>query len=377
MGMLTLAVPLVGAITPAKIFIDKDRCTERAADGTCSTSVVEPAEFALVPANAEPVAPLLTVRGAEQFDASQNIYFVTIREPRITLLDWMAVRVNPAARLRSNFDKYGGEPEGSLRERGQRQMSGAKEWAVYVALTRAGFEPTFVPGPAVVDYVLCLRPNAAGDQCEEYPPAADFIESNDIILEADGDTIEVLPDLSEVIGRHEPGDEIELTILRGSDELTGTVTLIAAPDEPERAIIGFMPIDTTTLALPDGVEVDFDTGDIGGPSAGLAFTLSLLDRLTDGDLTGGLRVAVTGTINADGTVGAIGGLSSKASAVAQVGVKYFLVPASQAEEGSDSIEAARRAAGPGVTLIPVATLEDALEALAKLGGDALPPLPTT
>lgn len=375
-GGLLLLAPLAAAITPAKWFIDKERCAEVDDNGNCAETVVEPAEFALVPANAEPVAPLLDVSGADEFDSSTNVYFVTVREPRITLLDWMAVRVNPAARLRSNFDKYGGEPAGTLRERGQRQMSGAKEWAVFVALTRAGYDASFVPGPAIVDYVLCLRPSDDGAECLEYPPSREFIEPNDVIVEADGTEITALPDLSEVIGRHEPGDEIELVVRRGSEEITGTVELIAAPDEPERAIIGFMPIDTTTLALPEGVEVEFDTGNIGGPSAGLAFTLSLLDRLTEGDLTGGQRVAVTGAINVDGTVGAIGGLSSKASAVAQVGVKYFLVPASQATEGSDSIAAARIAAGPGVTIIPVATLEEALEALAELGGDPLPPPPS-
>lgn len=375
LGGLLLLVTLAAAVTPAKWFVDKERCAEVDESGACVETVVEPAEFALVPANAEPVAPLLSVTGAEQYDTSQDIFFVTIREPRITILDWLAVRVNPAARLRSYFDKFGGEPEGTLRERGQRQMSGAKEWAVYVALTRAGYEPEFVPGPAIVDYVLCIRPSDNGTECDEYPPSRDLIEPNDVILRADGTDIEVLPDLSEVIGRHEPGDEIELVLQRDGEEIVGTVELIAAPDEPERAIIGFMPIDTTTLALPEGVEVEFDTGNIGGPSAGLAFTLSLLDRLTEGDLTGGLRVAVTGTINADGTVGAIGGLSSKASAVSQVGVKYFLVPASQAAEGSDSVEAARIAAGPDVTIIPVATLEEALDALAELGGDPLPPPP--
>ena len=375
LGGLLLLTPLAAAVTPAKWFVDKERCTELDDSGACTTSVVEPAEFALVPANAEPVASLLSVTGAEEFDSTDDIFFVTIREPRITILDWMAVRVNPAARLRSNFDKYGGEPEGSLRERGQRQMTGAKEWAVFVALTRAGYEPTFVPGPAVVDYVLCITPSDDGTECDEYPPSKGLIESNDVIVKADGTEIEVLPDLSEVIGDREPGDMIELVLLRDGKEITGTVELIAAPDEPERAIIGFMPIDTTTLEMPEGVEVEFDTGNIGGPSAGLAFTLSLLDRLTEGDLTGGVRVAVTGTINVDGTVGAIGGLSSKASAVAQVGVQYFLVPATQAAEGSDSIEGAQRAAGPGVTIIPVATLEEALEVLAELGGDPLPPLP--
>lgn len=374
--MIVAAVPLVAAVMPARLLIDTTRCTDRDESGTCVASVVEPAEFAIVPANAEPVAPRLDVSGAETFPSDGRIYFVTVREPTITLLDWLAVRSNPAARLRSNFEKYGGESEDNLLERGQRQMTGAKEWAIYVALSRAGLSPEFVPGRAVVDYVLCLRANEDGSECLEYPPSNEFLQPNDVVDEADGRSIVTLQDLADVISSHEPGDEVELTITRDGEQLTGTVTLIAAPDEPGRAIIGFMPIDTTTLSLPDGVDVDFDTGNIGGPSAGLAFTLSLLDEITIGDLTGGLRVAVTGAINIDGTVGAIGGLSSKASAVRQVGVKYFLVPKSQAATGSDSIEAARIVAGPGVEVIPVGTLEEALDVLASLGGDPLPPAPS-
>ena len=113
----------------------------------------------------------------------------------------------------------------------------------------------------------------------------------------------------------------------------------------------------------------FKTEGIGGPSAGLAFALSLIDALTEGDLTGGKNIAVTGTIDVEGNVGAIGGLNSKASAVQQVGVKYFLVPVNQGADGLDGIERAREVVGDDVEIIPVATLQDALNALVRLGGD--------
>ena len=102
--------------------------------------------------------------------------------------------------------------------------------------------------------------------------------------------------------------------------------------------------DTRVVTIPNDIKVDFETNDIGGPSAGLAFTLTLIDRLSDGDLTGGKKVAVTGTIDVDGNVGAIGGLQSKASAVRQAGAEYFIVPYNQ---GEADIAAAQKAAGPG------------------------------
>ena len=129
--------------------------------------------------------------------------------------------------------------------------------------------------------------------------------------------------------------------------------------------------DTRSVHLP--FEIGIDTGEIGGPSAGLAFTLALNDELTPGNLLGGTDVAVTGTIDLNGDVGAIGGLVQKASAVRQAGLHHFLVPASQSAQ---NLADARAVAGDGVEIIPVATVDEALAALARLGGDPID-APTT
>jgi len=167
---------------------------------------------------------------------------------------------------------------------------------------------------------------------------------------------------------------VELLIERpGDGERTVVVELSASPDDPERTIIGFIPFDTRAIVLP--FEVDIETGGIGGPSAGLAFTLALIDELSPGSLTGGRNIAVTGTISLDGSVGAIGGLPQKVSAVHQNGVDVFLVPASQSElttpEGLERLNDAGRGA---VEIVPVATLDEALAALAELGGAPLVPV---
>jgi PDZ domain-containing protein len=112
--------------------------------------------------------------------------------------------------------------------------------------------------------------------------------------------------------------------------------------------------------------VNFDTDEIGGPSAGLSFTLALIDNLTKGEMVPTQGVAVTGTIQDDGTVGAIGALVQKAIAVQKSGAKAFLVPAAQ---GPDDIAAAQAAVGDAVKIVPVATLDEALAALIRLGGD--------
>jgi Lon-like protease len=178
-------------------------------------------------------------------------------------------------------------------------------------------------------------------------------------------------DLVAALADKQPGDTVELLIDRpGAGEMTVTVELSASPDDPNRTIVGFQPFDTRVVNLP--FQVDIETGDIGGPSAGLAFTLALIDQLSPGQLTGGRNVAVTGTIALDGSVGAIGGLAQKVSAVHQNGVDVFLVPASQPElkdpvQMQTLIDAGRGA----VEIIPVATLDEALAALEQLGGDPL------
>ncbi len=164
-------------------------------------------------------------------------------------------------------------------------------------------------------------------------------------------------------GQVRPGDVIEVELRRGESNKTVDVELIGDPDDPGRTLVGFLPVDTARVELP--FEVDIDTGAIGGPSAGLAFTLSLLDQLTPGDLSPD-DVAVTGTIGVEGTVGAIGGLPQKVEAVKMTGVDVFLVPASQGD-----LDEAQAVAGNDIELVPVADLDEALAALERLGGDPL------
>jgi PDZ domain-containing protein len=139
------------------------------------------------------------------------------------------------------------------------------------------------------------------------------------------------------------------------------VTTVAADDAPSRAIIGILPEDRI-LTFDFPIDVTIDSGTVGGPSAGLAFTLAVLDVLTPGELTGGHKVAVTGTMGLDGTVGPVGGGAQKAISVRDDGYEAFLVP-------SDELAEVQEAVGDDVEVIAVDSLEEALEALDALGGD--------
>ncbi len=134
---------------------------------------------------------------------------------------------------------------------------------------------------------------------------------------------------------------------------------------------------TTDLVIPElPFPVTLRTDDVGGPSAGLAFTLAIMDLLTPGELTGSQPVAVTGTMGSDGKVGAIGGIEQKVVAVERSSEhpKVFLVPADDrcGQDGGSCnySDAVRKAAGK-LTIVPVTTLDDALAALANVGGNGL------
>jgi PDZ domain-containing protein len=181
-------------------------------------------------------------------------------------------------------------------------------------------------------------------------------------------------ELAKVMEGRTPGAELTVSyrLVQDEDEKTATFRTMAStaePGKPSRALVGFIAHDTYSVELPFRATIDTDA--IGGPSAGLAFTLTLIDRLSAGSLAGGQRVAVTGTIQDDGSVGPIGGLRQKVAAVRQSGVRVFIVPKAQGEDGVDGLAEAREAAGDDVEIIPVATLEEALEALARRGGTPL------
>ena len=204
----------------------------------------------------------------------------------------------------------------------------------------------------------------------------EIIEAGDVIESLAGTPTPALDVLVKTMEGRKVGDVVEIvvnTLNSNPNETRRTekVRLIASPDDPQRTIIGIVPADTRTVDVP--FEVDISTDSIGGPSAGLAFALALLDELTPGNLMGKVSVAATGTIAEDGTVGAIGALRQKAVAVERSGAGLFLVPKSQTP---DEIASARAAVGSKLKIVPVGTLDEALDALVEYGGGKLPASPS-
>jgi PDZ domain-containing protein len=145
-------------------------------------------------------------------------------------------------------------------------------------------------------------------------------------------------------------------VRRGARTLTVPIRTIGIAQEPGHALVGFAPDQSARIKLP--IRVSIDASGIGGPSAGLAFALEVMQQLGRNVLHGH-RVAATGEMELDGTVAPIGGVKQKTFGVREAGADVFLVPA------GENAQEARRYAGP-VHIIPVRTFGQALHALATL-----------
>jgi PDZ domain-containing protein len=232
-------------------------------------------------------------------------------------------------------------------------MDTSKQDAIRVALLELGYEvPVTIDGVVVVG----VQEGSAGEG---------LVETGQTVVAIDGEPLDDIDDVSRIMGPKAPGDTVVLSVEppeRG-DVTQVPVVLGASPDDPARGLIG-ISLEPRNPAYAFPIDVDIDSGNVGGPSAGLAFTLAVLDVLTPGELTGGLDVAVTGTIDGAGNVGDVGGVRQKTAAAIDEGYDVFLVPSGEFQE-------ARERAGDALEVIAVDTLRDALDALASLGGSGL------
>lgn len=193
-------------------------------------------------------------------------------------------------------------------------------------------------------------------------PADGVLEPDDILLSVGGVAVADPAAVRAETSGKSPGDKVDIEFRRGLDTQTATVTLAKNPAAGEQG--GFLGISLYETPLSD-LDVTFNLAGIGGPSAGLMFSLALVDKLSPGELNGGKFVAGTGTIDENGAVGPIGGIPYKMTAARDAGATIFLVPAQNCSEAS-------RHAPDGLDLVKVDTLDDAVSGLAAIndGGQA-------
>lgn len=318
--------------------------------------------YILSPGTSRPTEELISVAGAETFENSGAVDFLTVSLRKATPVELLAAWVNPDLDVTPEEKILGKQTADENRELNVRLMADSKDAAQYQALKRLGYTIESRGTGAVVASVV------------EGGPSSEALVPGDVITGINGQPISFSQQLIDVVGNSAPGSTLTLSVEPFDVTISGArparetqVVLGAREGAPSKGYLGVSTF-TRDLSFNFPVQITIDSGRVGGPSAGLAFTLGILDVMTPGSLTGGLRISSTGTMSLDGTVGPIGGVHQKVMASRRAGVDLMFVPASEIEE-------ARRYAGD-MRVEPVESLDQALELLTAVGGGnaVLPPV---
>lgn len=271
-----------------------------------------------------------------------ELLMLTVVSQDVNVFEAVLAGLDPTVDLvRKQAVRRAGESDEDYRNRVLQQMDDSNFRAVAVALRYLGYE---MP---VTDVVI--------NEIVEGVPAAEVLSLDDSVKTINGFSIESVDDFAPALEGYGVGDVITVEVLRGEETLTLEVELAEREEEPGQPMIGIILGELTESPFPLAIEA----GDIGGPSAGMMHTIAIIDTLTEGELTKGHVIAGTGTIQPDGTVGAIGGIRQKVVGAEAAGAEAILVPEANYEN-------ALTAEYDDIEIVPVATLDDAITYLEGL-----------
>jgi Lon-like protease len=307
-------------------------------------------DYLLLPDTAHPVAPLVEVKGGKDPTGAGGIFFVDVFERRASLFESLFPWIHDGATLvPAKLIVPPGVSDNALRQADLREMSISQRVAAAVALRRLGYKVLARPSGIIVA-ALDNRSHAVGK-----------LRPSDVIVSVNGVSTRTIGELRAQLAKVKPGGTVELGVSRGiaaseGKDLVITVKTMADTANKKRAIVGFAPEQAAEIRLP--LKVSIDAGNVGGPSAGLAFALEVMEELGH-NVDRGYNVAATGQIELDGRITAVGGVKQKTFGVRKVKADVFLVPA------GENAQEARRYAN-GLRIIPVKSFPQALQALATL-----------
>lgn len=297
--------------------------------------------------------PVIVIEGRQTFPTDGHLDLTTVGvQSQLTLFSalrgWFA---RDLAVVPREVVYPPGRSDAQVQEQNAELMKASQGSAVTAAARSLGLRVAEVS-------VAEVTPNA---------PAAGRLEVGDVVMSVDGTELRDAAELRALIGAKQVGDSVRIGFTRGGRSDTVVIaTGASSGDGPRRPVIGVVTQEKP-IEAPFSVEITLE--EVGGPSAGLMFALGILDKLDEPSLTAGKFIAGTGEISADGTVGPIGGIVQKLTAAKGKGAEAFLVPA---ENCADAL----RRPPPGLMLIRVSTIEDALAGLDALAAGRPPVLCT-
>lgn len=316
--------------------------------------------YITTPGGAIPLHDMVIVEDAYE-DEVGSFRLTTVRTGQTNVAGYIYALLDPYADLVESYLVH--SPHESNDQYIQRQievMRASQDTAKIVAFQKAGYDVNLKNGGAIV---MQFVPGY---------PAEEVLEIGDIITEIDGKKIATAVELINALKGKKENDQVRIIFLREGTRKEATIVLKTLPGTDENGEkkpgIGIAsPVTKREFDIPK--EVTIKSQDIGGPSAGLMFTLEMINQLTPEDLTKGYDIAGTGTINDDGSIGRIGGIHHKVVAAHKENVDVFFAPAAEDENGvSNFDQAAERAKeiGTSMKIVPVETIDDALNYLEGL-----------
>lgn len=296
---------------------------------------------------------VIVIDGATTYPPSGELDMTTVSEsggPRggLTFVEAITAWFNPSDAVVPRELIYPDDVTGEeVRQRGAALFSTAESDAIAAAL---GYLNIPVTTEVIATAVL------------EGTPAEGLLEPRDRIRAIDGNEVTAPQQVVDAVRGAPVGTTLTLDVERNGESIQVPVT---TADNPEKPGTGLLGITVGNFYTPD-FSIDFTLQDIGGPSAGLAFAMGIVDKLTPDDITGGRHIAVTGTIDPEGNVGPIGGIRQKLSGAREAGAELFLMPRTHCGEAEGFVP-------DGLTVVPVETLTEAVAAVgAWQAGDVLP-----
>ncbi|MFX3622471.1 MAG: SepM family pheromone-processing serine protease [Ectobacillus sp.] len=307
------------------------------------------------PGLAEDLEPYVQVDGG--YKEKGDLMLVTVSMSRANVINFII----------ANFNKYHeiykkeeilqkGESDEQYQFKQLHLMAESQNAAIYNAYQRAN-KPVHFENEGVL--VVAVSKGM---------PAFRELQIGDKLTAVDGTVLKTADEFINYMKTKAKGEKVEIEYIRNGKKRTAALELQPIEGAPDRVGIGVQIVTEQKLRVDPKVEIDSHR--IGGPSAGMMFTLEIYNQLTKEDITKGYEIAGTGTINEKGEIGPIGGISQKVVAADEAGADIFFAPNEQGAPHSNYKEAVKTAEdiNTRMKIIPVDTLDDALNYLNKLPG---------
>ncbi|MUK89547.1 PDZ domain-containing protein [Ornithinibacillus sp. L9] len=305
------------------------------------------------PGGADALNPIVEVVGG--YPSEGDMHLVTVRGGQATPIQYMFAKVLPYQEI---LPLHEVRPEGITEEdyiQAQLQMMDSSQEKAIVVAYEAAKEDIIIEDNGV--YVVSVL---------EGVPADDILQVGDLITSIDQITMKSAEDLISYVSNKIAGDTIEIEFERDDELKTESITLAELEELDNNVGIGISLVTDRKVQVDP--EVNFSSGRIGGPSAGLMFSLEIYDQLTEEDLTKGYEIAGTGEVDYEGNVLRIGGIDKKVIAADREGCEIFFAPNENGASDSN-YEIAKKTAekiGTDMKIVPVDTFEDAQSYLQEL-----------